>query len=97
MRLKHNIFCETAEFINWIGMDYQILSLRKGEALKDKPATLYRKKYLLTPISLLVPPIILNSYGWETRKATFIALIRKTEWSTVTRYRKSNSRFLICW
>ena len=24
MRLKHNIFCETAEFINWIGMDYQI-------------------------------------------------------------------------
>ena len=31
----------------------------------------------------------------ETRKATFIALIRKTEWSTVTRYRKSNSRFLI--
>ena len=37
MRLKHNVFCETAEFINWIGMDYQILSLRKGAALKDKP------------------------------------------------------------
>ena len=28
MRLKHNVCCETAEFINWIGMDYQILSLR---------------------------------------------------------------------
>lgn len=38
MRLKHNVFCETAEFINWIGMDYQILSLRKGSALKDKPS-----------------------------------------------------------
>ena len=34
LRLKHNVFCETAELINWIGMDYQILSLRKGEALK---------------------------------------------------------------
>lgn len=97
MRLKHNIFCETAEFINWIGMDYQILSLRKGEALKDKPADFIQKRYLPTRISLLVPLIILNSYGWETRKATFIALIRKTELSTVTRYRKSNSRFLICW
>ena len=52
---------------------------------------------LLTPISLLVPLIIPNSYGWETRKGIFIALIRKTELSTVTRYRKSNSRFLICW
>lgn len=44
MRLKHNILCETAEFINWIGMDYQILSLRKGEALAGKPADFIRKK-----------------------------------------------------
>ena len=44
MRLKHNVFCETSEFINWIGMDYQILSLRKGAALKDKPADFIRKK-----------------------------------------------------
>ena len=43
MRRKHNIFCDTAEFINWIGMDYQILSLRKGEALKDKPADFIQK------------------------------------------------------
>ena len=44
MRLRHNVFCETSEFINWIGMDYQILSLRKGPALKDKPADFIREK-----------------------------------------------------
>ena len=49
MRLKHNVFCETAEFINWIGMDYQILSLRKGAALKDKPADFIQKKVSANP------------------------------------------------
>ena len=49
MRLKHNVFCETAEFINWIGMDYQILSLRKGSALKDKPADFIGKKVSADP------------------------------------------------
>lgn len=44
MRLKNNVFCETSEFINWVGMDYQILSLRKGAALKDKPADFILKK-----------------------------------------------------
>ena len=29
LRLKHNVFCETAEFINWIGMDYQIPFIKK--------------------------------------------------------------------
>ena len=49
MRLKHNVFCETAEFINWIGMDYQILSLRKGSALKDKPSDFIQKKVSADP------------------------------------------------
>lgn len=49
MRLKNNIFCETDEFINWIGMDYQILSLRKGPALKDKPADFVQKKIAADP------------------------------------------------
>ena len=49
LRLKHNVFCETAEFINWIGMDYQILSLRKGEALKDKPVDFIQKKVSADP------------------------------------------------
>lgn len=44
MRLKHNVFSETTEFINWIGMDYKILSLRKGESLKNKPADYIHKK-----------------------------------------------------
>lgn len=49
MRLKYNVFCETSEFINWIGMDYQILSLRKGAALKDKPADFILKKVSAAP------------------------------------------------
>lgn len=44
MRLKHNILCESSEFINWIGMNYQILSFRKGAALKDKPIDFIQKK-----------------------------------------------------
>lgn len=49
MRLKHNVLCETSEFINWVGMDYQILSLRKGAGLKDKPADFIQKKIAGSP------------------------------------------------
>lgn len=44
MRLKHNILCESSDYINWIGMDYQIHSLRKGSELKNKPADFLVKK-----------------------------------------------------
>ncbi|MDR0891515.1 MAG: response regulator [Mediterranea sp.] len=44
MRLLHNVFSETAEYVNWIGQDYKILSLRKGEALRGKPANYIGKK-----------------------------------------------------
>ncbi len=44
MRLKHNVFSETAEFINWIGMDFSILSYRKGKEMRDKPADYIYKK-----------------------------------------------------
>ncbi len=79
LRLKHNVFCETAEFINWIGMDYQILSLRKGEALKDKPVDFIQKKVSAIRTSSLVLPTVPNSYGWEIRTDIFIASIRKME------------------
>ncbi|MCD8166028.1 MAG: hybrid sensor histidine kinase/response regulator, partial [Bacteroides sp.] len=36
--LKYNIFSESQEFINWIGMDYKIISYRKGEELLGRPA-----------------------------------------------------------
>lgn len=79
LRLKHNVFCETAEFINWIGMDYQILSLRKGEALKDKPVDFIQRRFLPIRTSSLVLPTVPNSYGWEIRTDIFIASIRKME------------------
>ena len=69
MRLKHNVFCETAEFINWIGMDYQILSLRKGSALKDKPSDFIQKKLLRIPNCSLALLIIPSSCGWGESKA----------------------------
>lgn len=50
MRLKHNVFCETNEYINWIGMNFQILSLRKGAALKDKPADFIKQKIAADPL-----------------------------------------------
>lgn len=43
-KLKNNVFSETAEFINWIGIDYKILSYRKGQGLKSKPADFILKK-----------------------------------------------------
>lgn len=44
MKLKNNVFGETREYINWIGMDYQILTYRKGKDLKEKPADFIHKK-----------------------------------------------------
>lgn len=43
-RLKHNVFAETPEYINWIGQDYKIFSYRKGEELRDKPADFIWRK-----------------------------------------------------
>lgn len=37
-RLRHNIFSEDEDYIYWIGMDYSILSVRKGEKLKQNAA-----------------------------------------------------------
>lgn len=43
-KLRNNVFSETAQTINWIGMDYKIISYDKGESLKDKPADFILKK-----------------------------------------------------
>lgn len=51
MRLRHNVFCETADFINWIGVDFQIHSLRKGKVLRQKPADFILKKIAVNPDS----------------------------------------------
>lgn len=63
MRLKHNVFSETTEFINWIGMDYQILSLRKGTVFKDKPADFIQKKISADPTQFTCASYNVN-YLW---------------------------------
>ena len=32
-RLKHNVLCETEDYISWVGQDYKILSFKKNETL----------------------------------------------------------------
>lgn len=46
MRLKHNVFCETKDYLNWIGIDYKILSYNKGKELDSKPVDFIRKKIM---------------------------------------------------
>lgn len=49
-KLKYNVFAETNEYINWIGMDYQIFSCPKGEELHSKPADfIFRKMSISSP------------------------------------------------
>ncbi|KAA6318137.1 hypothetical protein EZS27_031814, partial [termite gut metagenome] len=48
--LKHNVFGETQEYLNWIGMDDKILSYRKGKNVVDKPANfLFAKTEVTSP------------------------------------------------
>lgn len=37
-KLKNNLLCESKEYISWIGIDYTILSCRKGKLLRTKPS-----------------------------------------------------------
>lgn len=43
-RLKHNVLVETTDFICWIGQDYKIFSVPKGQALRGKPSDYIRRK-----------------------------------------------------
>lgn len=60
LKLKHNVFCETGEYINWIGMNYQIASYRKGAELKSKPTDFIQKK-----IAALADDIFTCAYAGE--------------------------------
>lgn len=43
-KLTNNLLIEDANFINWIGMDFTILSCPKGKLLKSKPSDFLLKK-----------------------------------------------------
>ncbi|KAA6347134.1 Sensor histidine kinase TmoS [termite gut metagenome] len=61
-RLKHNVLGETQEYLNWIGMDYKILSYRKGKNLADKPAN-----FLFAKIGATSPEVFTYAYGESTQ------------------------------
>lgn len=48
VKLKHNVFAETAGYINWIGMDFKIFSCPKGKELLNKPADFILRKLALS-------------------------------------------------
>lgn len=43
-RLTNNLFIEDADNLNWIGMDYKVISSKKGEILKSKPSDFIRQR-----------------------------------------------------
>jgi signal transduction histidine kinase/DNA-binding response OmpR family regulator/ligand-binding sensor domain-containing protein len=46
-KMRYNKLSETSDYISWIGVDYKLLSYRKGEKLASRPAN-----YLLTKMGL---------------------------------------------
>lgn len=43
-KLLNNLLIEDKEYINWIGIDYKIISCKKGAALKSKPTDFVLRK-----------------------------------------------------
>ena len=43
-KLTNNLLVEDAEYINWIGLDFKVISCKKGKALRDKPSDFVLKK-----------------------------------------------------
>jgi len=43
-RLTNNLLIENADYINWIGIDFKIISCRKGKTLKSKPSDFLLRK-----------------------------------------------------
>ena len=43
-KLTNNLLVEDANFINWIGLDFKIISCKKGPALKSKPSDFVLQK-----------------------------------------------------
>jgi len=48
-KLTNNLLIEDADYINWIGMDYKIISCPKGKNLRIKPSDYIRKKIAPEP------------------------------------------------
>lgn len=63
-RLKNNILCETTGYINWIGLDYKLLSFRKGERLLQRPGDFITQKLGREEISRLTCATEDENYLW---------------------------------
>lgn len=43
-KLTNNLLTENKNYLNWIGLDFKIISCPKGENLRNKPSDFFRKK-----------------------------------------------------
>lgn len=43
-KLTNNLLVEDADYINWIGLDFKVISCKKGKALHNKPSDFVLKK-----------------------------------------------------
>ncbi len=64
-KLTNNLLTETKQNLNWIGTDFKIISLQKGELLKTKSSDFIRKKIELKTGNKL-------SSVWNTEKFLWI-------------------------
>lgn len=62
--LKNSLFFENAAYIGWIGVDYKINVLPKGEALKGKPADFFLNQVRLGPGAVFSSNAIQDKLMW---------------------------------
>lgn len=62
--LKSNLFFENNAYIGWIGVDYKINVLPKGEALKGKPADFFLNQVKLNSGSNFSSSVIQDKLMW---------------------------------
>lgn len=68
-KLKNNILCETTEYINWIGLDYKLLSFRKGDRLLQRPEDYLTQKLGRAEGARLTCATDAENYLWLDRKS----------------------------
>lgn len=73
--LKQNVFFENAHYLGWVGVDYSINILPKGEALKQKPTDFIQNQMLLSPDETFTSSSVQGNLMWlGTSGGTFYSI-----------------------
>lgn len=63
-KLMNNLLIEDKDYLNWIGMDYKIISCKKGKILLSKPADFVLKKIDPSSVQEFSSVFFINKYLW---------------------------------